>query len=163
MGRHAGHSEFVTSAAAEKLPACTPSIRSRRRNRPLAAWRQARAVELATQGLSYDLIARHVGYANRGTAYRVVREALRKQTTEAAAVLLQKELDRLDALQAAVWPRAMAGEVSAVTAAHKIILARCRLLGLGAEDDQPTQTFSGPVVMTVDEVVAHAAPPAEAD
>jgi transposase-like protein len=127
----------------------------------LAAWRQARAVELATQGMSYDSIARQVGYANRGTAYRVVRAALDKQTTEAATALLQQELDKLDALQAAVWPRAMAGEISAVQAAHKIILARCRLLGLGAaEDDKPSKTFSGPVVMTPEELRSRSAPPA---
>ncbi len=54
------------------------SPRGRRRNRPLAAWRKARAVE----GHTYDTIAREVGYANRGTAYRVVRQALDERIAE---------------------------------------------------------------------------------
>jgi transposase-like protein len=45
-------------------------IDRRRRNRPLAAWRKARAVELAIEGRTYGEIATEVGYANRGTAYR---------------------------------------------------------------------------------------------
>src|SRR4051794_10326422 len=71
----------VTVAAEE--PTHVPRARPRCRNRPLAAWRRARAVELATLGLTYDVIAREVGYTNRGTAYRVVREALARRTAEA--------------------------------------------------------------------------------
>ena len=57
------------------MPALAPP-RARGRNRPLAAWRKAEAVELAVEDHTYDTVAREVGYANRGTAYRVVRQAL---------------------------------------------------------------------------------------
>lgn len=44
--------------------------------------------------------------------------------------LLAQELDRLDALQAAVWPRAMEGTTQSVTAALAIIAMRVKLLNL---------------------------------
>ena len=40
------------------------------------------------------------------------------------------EVSRLNALQAAVWPAAMAGDLQALIVAARIIDARCRLLGL---------------------------------
>jgi len=116
-----------TSIAAEPV---TDDIRRASRNRPLAAWRKARAVELAIEGRTYDQIAAEVGYANRGTAYKVVQQALRTRTLAAVDELRCLEVDRLDALQASLWPDAMAGDVSAVQAIAKIVLQRCRLLGL---------------------------------
>ncbi len=83
--------------------------RPRRRNRPLAAWRKAKAVELAVEGHTYDAIAKQVGFSNRGTAYRVVRKALDEQIAENVDELRATEVARLDALQAAVWPAVMAG------------------------------------------------------
>lgn len=77
--------------------------RQRRANRPLAAWRRARAVELATQGHTYNQIASEVGYANRGTAYKVVRKALDENVAEAVEEYREVEVARLNALQAALW------------------------------------------------------------
>jgi len=100
------------------------------RNRPLAAWRKARSVELAIEGHTYDQIAAGVGYANRGTAYKVVHQALSARSVAAVDELRRLETHRLDALQASLWPAAMAGDVSAVQAVLKIVMQRCRLLGL---------------------------------
>ncbi len=105
-------------------------IDRRRRNRPLAAWRKARAVELAIAGRTYDQIAAEVGYANRGTAYKVVQAALGARTVAGVDALRSVESARLDALQASLWPAAMAGDVSAVQAIVKIVVQRWRLLGL---------------------------------
>ncbi len=105
--------------------------RQRRVNRPLAAWRRARAVELATQGHTYDQIASEVGYANRGTAYRVVRKALDENVADAVEEYREVEVARLNALQAAVWDRAIAGDLQAVDAVLKLVQARVKLLGLG--------------------------------
>lgn len=62
----------------------------------LALWRQSRAVQLAAAGLSYDEIARLVGYANRGTAWRVVNEALTRQVVEDVEIYRLAELLRLN-------------------------------------------------------------------
>jgi hypothetical protein len=88
-----------------------PRVHGQHRNRPLAAARRARAVELRTAGLTYDQIAIELGYANRGTVYRVVSEALRAQTLEAVAELRSIEVQRLDSLQVAMWQKAMDGDV----------------------------------------------------
>jgi hypothetical protein len=132
-----------------------PSKAGRRcRNRPLAAWRRARAVELATLGLSYDAIARQVGYASRGTAHRVIHQALQERTAAAVSVLRQQELDRLDAMQQALWPKAMAGDIGAVLAVEKLVMSRCRLLGLDKPQPTVSKLPAGSVVATAEELLA---------
>src|ERR1035437_6943000 len=108
-----------------------PRVHGQHRNRALAAARRARAVELRTAGLTYDQIAMELGYANRGTAYRVVSEALKAQTLEAVGELRNLEAERLDSLQLAMWQKAMDGDVPSAMAVLRCIMSRCRLLGLG--------------------------------
>ncbi len=80
-------------------------------DKALADWRKCRAVELALHGKTYDQIAREVGYANRGTAHRVVRKALADRLVDNIDELREFEAARLDALQAALWDKAMSGDV----------------------------------------------------
>jgi hypothetical protein len=47
--------------------------------------------------------------------------------------LRRLEIDRLDVLQAALWPQAMAGDTAAACVVLRIIEQRTRLLGLGRE------------------------------
>ena len=107
-----------------------PPVHGQHRNRALAAARRAKAVELRTAGLTYDRIAVELGYANRGTVYRVVSEALRTQTLEAVGELRSLEVARLNSLQSAMWQKAMDGDVPSAVAILRCIMARCRLLGL---------------------------------
>ena len=58
------------------VPAALPTVSGRHRNRALAAARQVRAVELATEGATYQAIADELGYANRGTVHHIVHQAL---------------------------------------------------------------------------------------
>ncbi len=88
------------------------------------------AVGLRTTRLTYEQIAAKLGYANRGTVHRVVLEALKTQTVEAVEQLRNLEVARLDALQVALWPAAMAGDVTAVVEVARCIMARCRLFRL---------------------------------
>lgn len=152
------HPGKVTETLTKATPRRTSPGGKRCRNRPLAAWRRTRAVELATLGLSYDAIAHEVGYAHRATAYRAVHSALQERTAAAVAVLRQQELDRLDALQHALWERAMTGDVGAVLAVEKRVRARIRLQGL----DGPRQANDRPpkatVVLTAAELRSVAAP-----
>src|SRR5450759_455971 len=119
----------MTAALAE-----LPRVNGQHRNRALSAARRARAVELRTAGLTYEQIAVKLGYANRGTVYRLVSEALKAQTVEAVGQLRSLEVERLDKLQHAVWQKAMDGDVSFAAVAARIIMARCRLLGLEGQD-----------------------------
>ena len=121
-----------------------PPVSGPHRNRALAAARHARAVELATAGLTYEQIAAELGYANRGTVHRIVAQTLRRETVEAVDELRRLELDRLDALQRSLWAAAMGGDIEAAKAVARIVESRCRLLGL-----VPARTAPSPSPRTV--------------
>ena len=110
-------------------PHGTSPVNGQHRNRALAA-RRAKAVELRTAGHTYDQIAMELGYANRGTVYRVVSQVLKAQTLEAVGELRNLEVERLDSLQVAMWQKAIDGDVPSAIAVVRCIMARCRLLGL---------------------------------
>ena len=99
-----------------------------------ARLKRTRAVELLSAGYSYEEIARGVGYTNRGSAYRAVSKALSERQAEHIDHLRALEGDRLDALQAALWDKAMRGDTRAVSAVIRIIGQRMRLLGLHQVD-----------------------------
>ena len=103
------------------------------RNKALAHWRKARAVELAIDGTSYGAIAAEVGYTHRGTAYKAIHKALAERVTAGVDELRRLELARLDSLQAALWDKALAGNTAAGNTVLRIIDQRTRLLGLGLE------------------------------
>ncbi len=111
----------------------------------LANWRKCRAVELAMDGKTYDQIAREVGYANRGTAHRVVMKALADRLLDDVEELREFEAARLDALQAALWDKAMSGDVRSTISILRIIDRRCRLLGL--YDHKAVEEFPRYLVM----------------
>lgn len=96
----------------------------------LAQFRKARSVELRLAGSEYEDIAREVGYSNRGTAWRAVNKALRERVDGAVDEYRELELARLDALQAACWEKAMAGDIASATLVLKVMGQRSRLLGL---------------------------------
>ena len=99
--------------------------------------KRVRCVELATQGMSYDEIAKAVGYSNRGGAYKAVSAALRAKQVEAVDELRVVELERLDALQRSCWDAALEGDIASVDRVLKVIAARVRLLGLDQLQDKP--------------------------
>ena len=110
--------------------ASLPPVTGRHRNHALAAARRTRAVQLRAQGWTYEAIAQQLGYASRATVYAIVRKALDTHEAEEFARHRSLERARLDRLQASLWSRAMAGDVSAVAEARRIIDTRIRLLGL---------------------------------
>src|SRR3954451_16820147 len=84
-----------------------PRIAGRHRNRALAQECRTRAVELVLTGHTYQQVADHMGYANRGTVYRIVQEALQARQADSIDELRQLEMSRLDALQRAHWGNAL--------------------------------------------------------
>lgn len=79
-----------------------------------AADRRHRALQLRKAGATYDQIAQQVGYTNRGSAYRAVAEALREAKLDTAGDAQQLEVQRLDQMLMALWPKAMQGSGWAV-------------------------------------------------
>jgi len=107
-----------------------PRVSGRHRDQALASARKCRAIQLKLQGLTYQQIADELGYTSRGTVYKIIKTAQAAQLTGAVEEHLDIEVSRLNALQAAVWPAAMSGDLQALVVAARIIDARCRLLGL---------------------------------
>ena len=104
--------------------------RGRHRDHALASWRRSRAVELKASGWTYEEIRQELGYAARGTVWRIVNQALEKREVEDVGFLRAVELARLDEMHEALWDAALAGSVAAVLALLRVHDARARLLGL---------------------------------
>jgi hypothetical protein len=110
------------------------------------AERRRQAVALALAGADWDTIAERLGYASRGAAHTDVTRAMERAAAEMvrdADVLRQFELDRINRIQAAYWPRTLGGrqqeggpilppDPDAAKVVQWCIDRRCKLLGLDA-------------------------------
>ncbi|MEV4749057.1 hypothetical protein AB0K21_21985 [Streptosporangium sp. NPDC049248] len=88
---------------------------------------------MRTAGISPTIIAETLGYASSAAAVKDITRAMQKAAKAehlASEQLLQIEIDRLDRLMAAVWAKALQGDVKAVEQAERLIARRCSLLGL---------------------------------
>lgn len=97
-----------------------------------AAERAACIMELRRAGATYATIATEVG-VTASRAHQVVMSLLRAaQVTAAedASLMLALELDRLDALYAAVWAAAIEGDGPAIDRVLRVMDRRAKLLGL---------------------------------
>ena len=106
-----------------------------RSKRAMQAERRFKALAMRKQGCTYEEIAQALGIT-KSSAWRLVNRQLRMQARlaeEEAKVLLQLELERLDALQQAVWEQAMQGHLGAVDRVLRIMERRAKLLGLEAQ------------------------------
>lgn len=92
--------------------------------------REREALELRRAGVTYDVIAERLMYANKGGAHKAVQRALKRTLQEPADELRALELDRLERLQVAVWPKAMRGDVASIDRVLRIAERRSKLLGL---------------------------------
>jgi hypothetical protein len=102
-----------------------------------AAERALRAHRLRIGGKSWDEIAVEEQYPNGKAAQAEVA----RWKSEASALVVENsqremltlEVARMDALQSALWPQAMAGHVPSASAVLSIIVNRSKLVGLDPE------------------------------
>jgi hypothetical protein len=94
--------------------------------------RRVEALRLRRSGLSYQAIADVLGYSSRANAFRLVSQALHEVVEAEVGELRQLEAERLDALHAAVWPKAIRGHLPSIDRVLAIMKRRARLLGLDA-------------------------------
>jgi hypothetical protein len=92
--------------------------------------RELKVLELRRAGLTWQRIAEQVGYADHSGAYLAYKRALKRVLKQPAEELRQSEIDRLDRLQLAAWPKAMQGDNSAIATVLRIMERRAKLLGL---------------------------------
>lgn len=99
------------------------------------AKRRRDAIQMRLAGADWDSIAQRLGYASRGAACTDVTRAMVKAAAEAtrdADVLRQVELERINRLQVAYWPKAIAGDTDAARVVQWCIDRRAKLTGLDA-------------------------------
>ena len=92
--------------------------------------RQRQALELRKAGVTLEQIARTVGFKSKQAAHDSIRRALAEIPRLPAQELRELDLQRLDQLGFAVWQRAIAGDVDAISSALRILAQRAKLLGL---------------------------------
>ena len=98
-----------------------------------AAERQAKALELRKGGATFQSIADRLAYRNRSSAADAVTRALRDTVPrELAKELRELENLRLDAMFAAVYPKAIQGTGKAVDTCLRIMARRAAIYGLDA-------------------------------
>ncbi|MBD8219671.1 hypothetical protein IFU40_13615 [Microbacterium sp. CFBP 13617] len=95
-----------------------------------AAEKRKKALDLRRAGWSFEDIAAEVGYANKGSAHRAVKQGIAAITRESATELIELELSRLDDLLAGLYEQARNGDLFAVDRALKIMDQRAKFLGL---------------------------------
>ncbi|HEX8859791.1 MAG TPA: helix-turn-helix domain-containing protein [Actinomycetes bacterium] len=110
-----------------------------------ARQREARALQLRQAGATYAQIGRQLGVCE-SRAWRIVQRALRRVVADPLEELRRLETLRLDALQLAIWPKAMAGNLLAVDRVLAIMARRARLLGLDAPAQSRVTVLSEDVV-----------------
>jgi hypothetical protein len=111
--------------------------RKGRKNRVAVAERQRRALEARLAGVTYERIARALGYRNASGAWKAVARGMARSLREPAEAVRLLELERLDRLLAGIWGRATGGpdrpaDLAALDRVLKIMERRSRLLGLDA-------------------------------
>lgn len=104
--------------------------------------RRRQAVSLRLAGHTYQQIADRLGYRGHTGARAAVEKALREAIREPSREVITLELLRLDALQAALWPKALACDLAAVDRVLKVMERRARLLGLDVPVEQRVRVTS---------------------
>lgn len=94
------------------------------------AERRVEALRMRREGKPYLAIADALNYSSASSASKDVSRALESAVMEAGRATLDLERDRLDALQAILWPLAEKGDVRAARELVRLLERRARLLGL---------------------------------
>ncbi|MER7835354.1 hypothetical protein ABTY98_05435 [Streptomyces sp. NPDC096040] len=101
--------------------------------RAQVAERRSKAIAMVLAGVDYDTIADRLGYASRGAAHTDVDRALSANLTNLeteAGKLREIQFGRYQRLLAAVWPKALKGDLKAVEGAARLVDRIVRLWGL---------------------------------
>jgi hypothetical protein len=100
-----------------------------------------KVLDLRRQGISYEKIHRITGLSISGAHAMVKRvmERLTEYANETADEIKKQELLRLDEMQAALYKKAVKGDIRAIDAVLRIMQRRAKLLGL----DEPEKVDLG--------------------
>jgi hypothetical protein len=109
-----------------------PATSQRRLN---AAQKQAEALRLRATGMSFEKIAKELGYRGHQGAHRAVTTGLEKTLREPADELRTLEAERLDRMLEGIWEKAINGGTWQIDRVLSIMDRRAKLLGLDTNND----------------------------
>ena len=94
--------------------------------------KEAKVLDLRRAGFTFQRIAEEVGYNQASGAQRAYNRIMARHIPQAPEEHRQQELDRLDRMQVALWPRAMKGDDKAINTIIRLMERRARLVGIDA-------------------------------
>lgn len=97
--------------------------------------KEAEVLRLRRAGLTFDMIAKRMGYSHASGAQKAYANACKRIVYAEVEEVRKEEQDRLDIAQAAIWAGVVQGDIPSITALIRIMERRARLLGL----DMPTR------------------------
>jgi hypothetical protein len=100
------------------------------RIKPETLAREAEVIKLRRGGLTWDMIAERVGYADASGAQKAYVKACQRIVYADVDELRKVEGDRLDMAQAALWSKVLTGDTNAVNSLLRIMDRRAKLYGL---------------------------------
>lgn len=106
--------------------------------------KERRVVELKEMGLTFDAIAKEVGYANASGAWHAFERYMERYNALPVERLRQVQGLRLNKLMMGIWTKALRGDPDALDAALKIMKREASLFGL----DAPSRSES---MITIDD------------
>lgn len=124
--------------------------------------KEQRIVQLRSAGANWTQIAEALGYADRASAYNAYKRILDRREPLLVEEHRHLVLDQIDAITAANWSKAMAGDPRAALVILNAIDRRTRLLGLNQEtvirQMQVRQEYDGgtgaaATTMTITEII----------
>jgi hypothetical protein len=92
--------------------------------------KENRVSELRKAGFTYARIAEEVGYNQASGAQRALKRFIARTEPEPDDHVRYLELERLDRLQVAIWPRAMKGDNQAINTVIRIMERRASYLNI---------------------------------
>lgn len=126
-----------------------------RKNAPSPAIleKELQIIELRRAGVTWEQIAREVGFKNASGAYKMYQRAAERMVRPDLEEYRDMQLDRLERMHKAVWLRAKDGDLRAIEMALRIGDREAKLLGL----DAPTKIMAEVTVYEGQQLVEHTA------
>jgi hypothetical protein len=94
--------------------------------------KELKVLDLRRAGFTFQRIAEEVGYATPSGAQRALERIMSRNIPMAPEEFRWQELDRLDRMQVALWPRAMKGDDRAIGTIVRLMERRAKLVGIDA-------------------------------
>jgi hypothetical protein len=94
--------------------------------------KELKVLDLRRAGFTFMRIAEEVGYRQASGAQRAYKRIMDRDKPQAPEEHRWQELDRLDRMQVALWPRAMKGDDKAINTIIRLMERRASLIGIDA-------------------------------